>query len=244
MLVRDLFPWETSTLRESYSVSDQHGNTHEWHEKGRKKWLLTLQPRDPGRIQIGDSYYVSNDRCPCALLRLDGRLEPVLSGWFELLNNYITTDQEIDPDPSNGRYEIKKVIGLCGLNVVIQHVWEPVSVAIIDPLELRSNAPELWADLIYALGQVRDALIAKGQPSWDVVVIEYFLSEGDDVKAPRSDQYHIELEKNQGEVEEPEEPEVHVIEPTPLEKLQTEFGKVLERVDQLSREIRRLSGEE
>jgi hypothetical protein len=244
MAIRELAAAERSFLKETVPIWDCRGVRHVWTPTRQKKWVLEFPiPRIEGGIRIEEnSYYLGGNNCPCALYCLDGRLKPILSGSIEVWN-YWATDLEADQDPENSRYEIRKILGISvpDKKVVIEYLWDPICTGIVEACELIEHAPQLWEYFIQRLNQIRNVL-SRMEPSWDLFVIEYFLNENDDLKIPRAEKYWIEMEVDNGEVEQPVEPDIEIIEPSPGEKLMGEMMKLRGKMAELEEKIFQLQG--
>jgi hypothetical protein len=192
-------------LREKVLLWDCAGQQHVWSPPRQKKWVLDLpipEIEGIGRIDR-NSYHLGGNNCPCALYSLDGTLKPILSGSLEVLN-YWATDPEIDRDPQNARFEIRKILGIIvpEKKVVIEYLWEPISTGIVEVEELIEHAPQLFEYFIQGLNIIRNELNRRG-PSWDLFLIEYFLNQDEDLKIPKAEKYWIEMEVMNGEVQQP-----------------------------------------
>jgi hypothetical protein len=129
-------------------------------------------------------------------MRLNKVIEPVLSGTLHVMNESIPPIQPPSVENSSGEYEVWKIIGLCGKDVVVQWWWATTSVGIISRANLMTNATDLWNGLLVALGEIRGWLMEVEGRIWDLWVIDYFL--GNSTDCPRSEWYYMELEQDTG----------------------------------------------
>jgi hypothetical protein len=129
-------------------------------------------------------------------MRLNKEIEPVLSGTLHVMNESIPPGQPPSVENSSGEYEVWKIIGLCGKDVVVQWWWATTSVGIISSASMMTNAARLWGELLAALGEIRGWLMQREGLSWDLWVIDYFL--GNSTDCPRSERYYLDFEQETG----------------------------------------------